>query len=99
MLAWRVGFSAYSFRTVTVFEALEKIAATGLHYAELFARQKLSPANPAARPTAGLSETLQKDLKNPCFGIEWERNTSEPLETHAKSAAFFEEIADRVAAS
>ena len=62
-LGWRVGFSAYSFRTVTVFESLEKIAATGLRYTELFAWQKLSPASPDARPTAGLSKTLQKDLK------------------------------------
>jgi len=36
-LGWRVGFSAYSFRTVTLFEALDKMAATGLHYAETFA--------------------------------------------------------------
>ena len=63
-LGWRVGFSAYSFRTVTAFEALEKMAATGLHYTELFAWQKLSPANPDARPTAGLSKSLQKDLRN-----------------------------------
>ena len=62
-LGWRVGFSAYSFRSITVFESLEKIAATGLHYAELFAWQKLSPTNPEARPTAGLSKTLQNDLK------------------------------------
>ncbi len=62
-LGWRVGFSAYSFRTVTVFEALDKIAATGLHYVELFAWQKLSPHNPDAKPTAGLSETLRKDLR------------------------------------
>ncbi len=62
-LGWRVGFSAYSFRTVSVFESLEKMAATGLHYTELFAWQKLSPANPDARPTAGLSATLRKDLK------------------------------------
>ena len=62
-LGWRVGFSAYSFRTVSVFESLEKMAATGLHYTELFAWQKLSPANPDARPTAGLSGTLRRDLK------------------------------------
>lgn len=63
-LGWRVGFSAYSFRTVTAFEALQKMAATGLHYTELFAWQKLSPANPDARPTAGLSQRLRKDLQN-----------------------------------
>ncbi|HUT88539.1 MAG TPA: TIM barrel protein [Thermoguttaceae bacterium] len=62
-LGWRVGFSAYSFRTVTLFESLEKMAATGLHYTELFAWQKLSPADPDAMPTAGLSPTLRKDLR------------------------------------
>jgi len=62
-LGWRVGFSAYSFRTVTLFEALDKMAATGLHYTELFAWQKLSPANPDATPTAGLSPALRKDLR------------------------------------
>ena len=62
-LGWRVGFSAYSFRTTTLFDALDKIAATGLHHAELFAWQRFSPANPEAKPTAGLSKTLQKDLK------------------------------------
>jgi len=63
-LGWRVGFSAYSFRSVTLFEALDKIAATGLHHAELFAWQKLSPANPDAKPGPGLSKTLRKELKN-----------------------------------
>jgi len=62
-LGWRVGFSAYSFRGVTVFEALERIAATGLHYAELFAWQRLGPKNPDAKPAAGLAKTLQNDLK------------------------------------
>ncbi len=62
-LDWRVGFSAYSFRNLTVFETLERTAATGLHYAELFAWQKLSPTNPDAKPAAGLSKTLQNDLK------------------------------------
>ena len=58
-----MGFSAYSFRNITAFEALDKMAATGLHFTELFAWQKLSPTNPEAKPTAGLSKTLQNDLK------------------------------------
>ena len=62
-LGWQVGFSAYSFRSVTVFETLDKIAATGLHYTELLAGQKLSPKNPDAKPEPGLSKTLRKDLK------------------------------------
>ena len=63
-LGWRVGFSAYSFRSVTLFEALDKMAATGLHYTELFAWQKLSPTNPDAKPGPELSKTLRKDLKS-----------------------------------
>jgi len=62
-LGWRIGFSAYSFRTVTVFEALDKMAATGLHYTELFAWQKLSPNDPDAKPAPGLSKVLQRDIK------------------------------------
>lgn len=62
-LGWRVGFSAYSFRTVTLFEALDKMAATGLHYAETFAWQKLSPANPEVTTGATLSKTFRGDLK------------------------------------
>ncbi|EAQ82263.1 sugar phosphate isomerase/epimerase family protein [Blastopirellula marina] len=46
-----------------MYEALEKTAATGLPYLELFAWQKLSPDHPDAQPTAGLSATLQKDWK------------------------------------
>lgn len=63
-LGWRVGFATYSFRNVTIFEALDKIAATGLSYAELFGWQKLNPANPAITLERGLSKTLRKDLKN-----------------------------------
>jgi sugar phosphate isomerase/epimerase len=63
-LGWRVGYATYSFRNLTVFEALDKAAATGLRYAELFGWQKLSPANPDESPEAGLSKQLRKDLKN-----------------------------------
>ncbi len=62
-LGWRVGFSSYSFRKVTAFEALDRMAATGLHYTELFAWQKLSPQHPDARTGPGLSSSLQSDLK------------------------------------
>ena len=62
-LGWRVGFTTYSFRSTTLFESLDKIAATGLRYAELFSWQKLSPANPDAKPSAGLSKTLRNELK------------------------------------
>lgn len=63
-LGWRVGFSAYTFRGLTLFETLDKIAEVGLRYTELFAWQKLSPKHPDAQPGPRLSEGLRKDLKN-----------------------------------
>ena len=62
-LGWRVGFSAYTFRALTLFETLDKIADVGLHFAELFAWQKLSPKHADARPGPGLSKELRSDLK------------------------------------
>lgn len=62
-LGWRVGFSAYSFRNVTLFEALDKVQAVGLHYIELFSWQRFSPNHPDARPTPQLSKALRSDLR------------------------------------
>ena len=62
-LGWRVGFSAYTFRALTLFEALEKIAAVGLRYTELFAWQRFSPEHPDARPGPGLAKALRQDLR------------------------------------
>ena len=62
-LGWRVGFSAYTFRGLTLFETLDKIAAVGLRCVELCAGQKLSPQNPEAKPGPGLPATLRADLK------------------------------------
>jgi len=62
-LGWRVGFSAYTFRALTVFDTLDKIAETGLHYTELFAWQKLSAQHAEAQPGPKLSKTLRGDLK------------------------------------
>ena len=61
-LGWRVGFSAYSFRNTTTFEALDKIAATGLRFTELFSWQKLSPAHLDATPGPALAKTLRQEL-------------------------------------
>jgi sugar phosphate isomerase/epimerase len=63
-LGWRVGFSTYTFRGLTLFESLDRIAAVGLRYAELFAWQKLSPQHPDAQPGPALSKTLRQDLKS-----------------------------------
>ncbi len=62
-LGWRVGFSTYTFRALTLFETLEKIAQVGLRYAELFAWQKLSPEHDV-QIGPGLSQPLRKALKD-----------------------------------
>ncbi len=62
-LGWRVGFSTYTFRGLTLFEALEKVAAVGLRYVELFAWQRLSPQHPDAKPAPGLAKELRKELQ------------------------------------
>jgi sugar phosphate isomerase/epimerase len=43
-----------------------------------------------------LAEVKRQGLK-PYFGIEWERSTNEPSETHARSVAFFEQTAAALA--
>ena len=40
-----------------------------------------------------LTEVKTLGIDKPYFGIEWERNPSEPLETHAESVAFLEQTA------
>jgi len=50
------------------------------------------------RIAAILREVHRQGIEKPYFGIEWERNPNEPLETHARSVAFFEEVAGRLAA-
>lgn len=67
-LGWRVGFSAYTFRTITAFETLDKIAATGLRYAEMFTWQKLSPKHPDLAAGPALSKTLRGELKAKAAG-------------------------------
>jgi sugar phosphate isomerase/epimerase len=63
-LGWRVGFSTYSFRALTLFETLEKIAQVGLRFAEAFAWQKFSPEHPEVQIGPGLSASLRKALKD-----------------------------------
>jgi sugar phosphate isomerase/epimerase len=46
-----------------------------------------------------LAEVKKLDIKNPYFGIEWERDPNEPLDTHAKSAAYFEKVASELVAT
>jgi sugar phosphate isomerase/epimerase len=62
-LGWRVGFSTYTFRGLTLFDTLEKIAKVGLRYAEMFAWQRLSPEHPNVQSGPGLSPALRARLK------------------------------------
>ncbi len=59
-----MGFSAYTYRSLTLFETLDKIAAVGLRSTELFSWQKLSPQHLDAQPGPGLPKTLRKDLQH-----------------------------------
>ena len=45
-----------------------------------------------------LAEVKKLGIEKPYFGIEWERDPNEPLDTHAKSAAYFEKIAGKLVA-
>lgn len=62
-LGWRVGFSTYTYRALTLFETFDKIAQVGLHHAELFAWQKLSPEHPDVTIGPKLSAPLRKAIK------------------------------------
>ncbi len=46
-----------------------------------------------------LAEVKTLGIQRPYFSIEWERNPGEPLETHAASAAFFEQTSGKLVAS
>lgn len=94
-LGWRVGFSTYTFRNLTLFEALDKIASVGLRHAEIFSWQKYCPKNPTAKPGPELSKTLRTDLKKKAsdLGIKMVAcYTSFPKPDVAK--AFFEFAAE-----
>ncbi len=62
-LGWRVGFSTYSYRALTLFETFDKIAQVGLRHAELFAWQKLSPEHPNVTIDPNLPAPLRKAIK------------------------------------
>lgn len=60
---WRLGAQAYSFNRFTFYEALEKIAAVGLHYVEAYPGQKLSADQPEVRIGVGLTPKQQTEIK------------------------------------
>ena len=62
-LGWRVSCCAYTFNQCTLYEAIEKIAALGLHDVEGFAWQGLSPANRNVKTNESLSDDLRKEMK------------------------------------
>jgi sugar phosphate isomerase/epimerase len=62
-LGWRLGCQAWTFHTVSFYEAMDDTAALGLHYIEAFPGQKLSPDKPDQKVGPGLSAELRKEVK------------------------------------
>jgi len=61
-LGWRLGCQAYSFNRFTFHEALDKIAAVGLHYVEAYPGQKLSAEQPGVRIGPELNAEQRREL-------------------------------------
>lgn len=77
-LGWRLGCQAYTFNRFTFYETLEKIAALGLHYVEMFPGQRLSKKQPDVVTNEAMSASVRKELKSRladadihavCFGV------------------------------
>jgi sugar phosphate isomerase/epimerase len=62
-LGWRLACQAWTFKDVTVFEAIDKTASLGLHYIELCPRQKFSPDEPKVIVDPALPAAARKALK------------------------------------
>jgi sugar phosphate isomerase/epimerase len=62
-LGWRLGCQAWSFKDVTLFEAIDKTASLGLHYIEIFPKQSLSQAQPNILVTENLPAESRKAIK------------------------------------
>jgi len=61
-LGWRLGCQAYSFNRFTFYEAIDKVAALGLHYIEAYPGQRLSKEHPDIRFDHNLPGELQQQV-------------------------------------
>jgi sugar phosphate isomerase/epimerase len=62
-LGWRLGCQAWTFNSLTFYDAIDRTAALGLHYIEAFPGQRLSTDKPEAKVGEGLSEEDRKEAK------------------------------------
>ena len=63
-LGWQLGVQAWSFNSLTFFEALEKTQAIGLKYIEAFPGQKVSRDMPDVTMGPGLTKAQMAKIKN-----------------------------------
>jgi len=66
-LGWRLGVQAYTFRRFTFYEAVEKTAALGLKYIEMYPGQRISKDN-KGRTNHGMSEKAIAEVKKKLDG-------------------------------
>ena len=62
-LGWRLSCASYTFRTVSLYEALEKIASLGVRLVELAFFLRLTKDNPKLKVNEALPPKIRKELK------------------------------------
>jgi sugar phosphate isomerase/epimerase len=63
-LGWRIGVQLYTYRTLPLYEALDKIAALGVRHVELCFFLKLDKERPSLQTNENLSAEVRKELKD-----------------------------------
>jgi sugar phosphate isomerase/epimerase len=61
-IGWKLGCQAYSFNRFTFYEAIQKTQQLGLHYIEMYPKQRLGGDHSEARTDDSLSPQLRKQL-------------------------------------
>lgn len=62
-LRWRLGVQAYTFRSLTFFEAIDQAAAAGIEYIEMYPGQRLSKDQPNLKTDHNLPDDVQEQIK------------------------------------
>ena len=77
-LGWRLGLQAYTLRSMSFFEAVDKAAALGLKYIEMYPGQRMSKENPTVLMNDSMSAELQEQVRKKlqeagvkvvCYGV------------------------------
>ncbi len=63
-LGWHIGVQLYTYRTLPLYEALDKIAALGVRHIELCFFLKLDKERPSLQTNENLSAEVRKELKD-----------------------------------